>query len=193
MWRNRRLWRLTLKPKHVLVYEWVGRKHICIDLPEVSHLWNWRLRFLLWTRSSQSSFKQNIQTSYYDNQHVLTPFMFDAFDFLTSEVVNFHKKFKGSCITMLCLVRCTINVMFKIIDFTIKRISNRAYCMFYFTYVCVILIQINFFWIHFFKKAVSTSLHIFKGGRDKPIKCIWLNLRTSVKLSNYLYWIIEFN
>jgi hypothetical protein len=42
--------RSTLRPANVLVYGWVGGKHACVDLTEVSLLvvlWNWRLEILL--------------------------------------------------------------------------------------------------------------------------------------------------
>lgn len=42
--------RSTFRSTNVLVYGWVGGKHVCVDLLRFLHRWNRRLVVLLWHR-----------------------------------------------------------------------------------------------------------------------------------------------
>jgi hypothetical protein len=99
--------RSTLRSIIVLVYGWVWGKHACVDLIEFIHLWDWRLRILLYDRLSSKLLQAKCPNM---RKRVLTINMFSYHLFLTL-LVSWHqmlwifwKKFKKSCITMWYLL-----------------------------------------------------------------------------------------
>jgi len=101
--------RSTLRPADVMVYGWVGGKHACVDLTEVSPLVGLGVRpFTVGhaTLKAVSSKVAKHEKTCSDNQHAFIPFAFDTFGFLAPEVrlLTFYIEFKRSCLAMSCLL-----------------------------------------------------------------------------------------
>ncbi|GAU30880.1 hypothetical protein TSUD_15660 [Trifolium subterraneum] len=87
--------RSTLRPADVLVYGWVGGKHVCVDLTGISPLVGLGVgdftvgQAALKATSSKMSKHEKACS---DNQHVFIPFAFDTFGFLAPEAVTLLKR-----------------------------------------------------------------------------------------------------
>lgn len=99
--RRRRLWifllthmmgRSTLRLANVLVYGWIRRKHVCVDLTWVSPL--------VWVKTSDFTVVQTAlkvasskvvkhEKTCFNNQHVFILFVFNTFDFLAPKIIDF--------------------------------------------------------------------------------------------------------
>ncbi|KAJ0558615.1 putative exostosin [Helianthus annuus] len=79
--------RSTLRPADILVFGWVGGKHVCVDLTGVSPLVG--LGGSAFTVGQAASGKvTKHEKACLDNQHVFIPFAFDTFGFLAIEAVD---------------------------------------------------------------------------------------------------------
>ncbi|PNX83354.1 auxilin-like protein [Trifolium pratense] len=79
----------------VLVYGWIGVKHACMDLIEISPLVGLMTGdFTIGqvTLKAASSKMVKHERACCDNQHVFIPFAFDTFGFLAPEVVTILKR-----------------------------------------------------------------------------------------------------
>lgn len=80
--------RSTLRSTDVLVYEWVEGKHTCMDLCEVSPLVGPRTGDFIVRHASlkivSSKVVKHVKT-YFDNQHIFTPFIFDTINFFNTK------------------------------------------------------------------------------------------------------------
>nr|GEX39437.1 auxilin-like protein [Tanacetum cinerariifolium] len=83
--------RFTVRPVDVLVFGWVGGKHACVDLTEVSPLvglssWGFTAGQAALKAASCKVTKH--EKTCIENQNVFIPFAFDTFGFLASEAVE---------------------------------------------------------------------------------------------------------
>ncbi|GJW35894.1 hypothetical protein Tco_0058814 [Tanacetum coccineum] len=84
--------RSTLRPTVVLVFGWVGGKHACVDLTEVSPIVGLSSRGLTSGHAALKAVLGKVtkpEKACIENQHVFIPFAFDTFGFL-APVVELH-------------------------------------------------------------------------------------------------------
>ena len=83
--------RSTFRPADVMVYGWVGGKHVCVDLTGVSPLVGLGVRPFTVGQTAlkvASSKEAKHEKACSDNQHAFIPFAFDTFGFLAPEAVD---------------------------------------------------------------------------------------------------------
>ncbi|KAK2414652.1 hypothetical protein QL285_037222 [Trifolium repens] len=93
--------RSTLRPADVLVYGWVGGKHVCVDLTRVSPHVGLGVEDFIVGRvvlNAASSKMVKHEKACSDNQHIFIPFAFDTFGFLTPEAVDLIKRIQKAVI-----------------------------------------------------------------------------------------------
>jgi len=78
----------TLRPTIVMVYGWVGGKHVYVDLTESHHLLDWDEGFYGGTNNRHSRVKQNDQTC--SDKHVFSDIVFATFNFLTPKLLTLN-------------------------------------------------------------------------------------------------------
>ncbi|KAK2446469.1 hypothetical protein QL285_017276 [Trifolium repens] len=115
--------RSTLRPADVMVYEWVGGKHACVDLTGVSPLVG--LGTMTFT-AGQTTLKAasckvvKHEKTCSDNQHCFIPFAFDTFGFLAPETVSLLHRIQKIMNNNVVSPRA-MNVVFKRIEFAIQK------------------------------------------------------------------------
>ncbi|CAK8565893.1 unnamed protein product [Lathyrus sativus] len=83
--------RSTLKPTDLLMYEWVGEKHACLDLTGVSPLVGLRtggFNVEQVTLKAASSNMVKHEKTCSNNKKDFIPFVFDTFGFLAPETID---------------------------------------------------------------------------------------------------------
>nr|GEW99157.1 putative reverse transcriptase domain-containing protein [Tanacetum cinerariifolium] len=83
--------RSTLRPANVLVFGWVGGKHVCVDLTGVSPLVGLSSRGFIAGQAALKAASGKVtkhEKACIENQHVFIPFAFDTFGFLAPEAVE---------------------------------------------------------------------------------------------------------
>ncbi|GJZ08988.1 putative reverse transcriptase domain-containing protein [Tanacetum coccineum] len=83
--------RFTLRPTDVLVFGWVGGKHVCVDLTGVSPLVGLSSKGFTTGQASLKAASGKVtkhEKACIENQHVFIPFAFDTFGFLAPEAVE---------------------------------------------------------------------------------------------------------
>nr|GEY27902.1 putative reverse transcriptase domain-containing protein [Tanacetum cinerariifolium] len=115
--------RFTLRPVDVLVFGWVGGKHACVDLTEVSPLVglsSWRFTAGQAALKAASCKVTKHKKACIENQNVFIPFAFDTFGFLTPEavelVIRVHRVMHNNVMT-----HRSTDVVFKRIGFAIQK------------------------------------------------------------------------
>jgi len=107
----------------VMVYGWVGEKHVCVNLIGVSPLVRLCVGpFTVWEtvlKVASSKVVKHEKTSS-DNQHVFTPFVFDTFGFLASKAIDLLHRVQKVMHGNVMSPR-SINVVFKRIGFVIQK------------------------------------------------------------------------
>jgi hypothetical protein len=105
------------------VYGWIGGKHACVNLTEVSPLVGLRTEDFI---AGQAAFKAaSIKVVKHekmcsDNQHTFIPFTFDTFEFLTPDAVDFLQRVLKIMHNNAVSPR-SIDVVFKRINFVIQK------------------------------------------------------------------------
>ncbi|GJS29937.1 putative reverse transcriptase domain-containing protein [Tanacetum coccineum] len=115
--------RSTLRPTDVLVFEWVGGKHACVDLIEVSPLVGLSGRGFTVGQAALKAASCKVtkhEKSCIENQHVFIPFAFDTFGFLTPEAVELLNRVQRVMNSNVMTPRST-NVVFRKISFAIQK------------------------------------------------------------------------
>jgi hypothetical protein len=113
----------TLRSTDILVYRWVGGKHACVDLTEVSPLVGLTTEdFTVGhvTLKATSSKVAKHESACSNNQHTFIPFAFDTLDFLASDAVNILKRVQRVMYSNVVSHR-TLDIVFKRIDFVILK------------------------------------------------------------------------
>lgn len=125
--------RSTLKPIDILIFEWVERKHACMDLTWVFTLVDLRSegftigQTTLKTKSYKVSKHEKM---YMKNQHIFISFVFVTFWFLYTRVCR-----SSSVEWVMCnnvMTSWFIDLVFKKISFVIKKNKDITCCMFVF-------------------------------------------------------------
>ncbi|GKD11573.1 hypothetical protein Tco_1195980 [Tanacetum coccineum] len=83
--------RFTLRSAGVLIFGWVGGKHACVDLTEVSPLVGLSSRGFTVGQAALKATSCKVakhEKACIENQHVFIPFAFDTFGFLAPEAVE---------------------------------------------------------------------------------------------------------
>jgi hypothetical protein len=106
--------RSTLCHADVLIYEWVGGKHACVDLTGVSPL----VRRTIPKAVSSKTVKHEKVCS--DNQHIFILFAFDTFGFLTPEAIDLLKRVQKVMHSDVMSPR-SMNVFFQRLNFVIQK------------------------------------------------------------------------
>lgn len=89
--------RSTLMPTYVLVYELVGKKHICVGLTRDSPLLWLRTKSFIMSQSTLKVVSSKVvkhEEACSDNQLAFIPFVFDTFGFPAPEVVDLLQESK---------------------------------------------------------------------------------------------------
>jgi hypothetical protein len=113
----------TLRPTDVMVYGWVGGKHACVDLTEVSPLVGLMAGTFTvgqTTLKAASSKVAKHEKTCFDNQHAFIPFAFDTFGFLASEAASLLQRVQKVMNSNVVSPRAK-NVNFTRIDFAIQK------------------------------------------------------------------------
>nr|ABD32857.1 hypothetical protein MtrDRAFT_AC149038g20v2 [Medicago truncatula] len=115
--------RSTLRPADVMMYEWVGGKHACVDLTGVSPLVGLGVgpfsvgQTTLKVASSKVTKHGKVCS---DNQHVFIPFDFDTFGFQAPEAVSLLHRVQKFMHNNVKSPR-SMNVVFTRIGFAIRK------------------------------------------------------------------------
>nr|GFA33696.1 putative reverse transcriptase domain-containing protein [Tanacetum cinerariifolium] len=109
--------RFTLRPADVLVFEWVGRKHACVDLTGVSPLVG--LSSKGFTPAASGKVTKH-EKACIENQSVFIPFALDTFGFLAPEAVELLSRVQRVMHSHVMTPRST-DVVFKRISFAIQK------------------------------------------------------------------------
>jgi len=115
--------RSTLRHVNVMVYEWVGGKHECVDLTGVSPLVKLGVRAFTVGRAALKAASSKVtkqEKACSDNQHAFIPFVFDTFDLLASETVDLLRRVQRVMHNNVMSSR-SINVVFMMISFVIQK------------------------------------------------------------------------
>ncbi|GJU59436.1 putative ribonuclease H-like domain-containing protein [Tanacetum coccineum] len=115
--------RSTLRPTDVLVFGWVGGKHVCVDLTRVSPLVGLSIRGFTMGQAALKAASCKVtkhKKACIKNQHVFIPFAFDTFVFLAPEVVELLNRVQWVMHNNVMTPRST-NVIFKHIGFAIQK------------------------------------------------------------------------
>jgi len=115
--------RSTLRHADVMVYGWVGGKHACVDLTEVSPLVGLRVGAFTVGHSALKAASSKVtkhEKACSDNQHTFIPFAFDAFGFLASEVADLLHRVQRVMHNNVMSHR-SMNVVFTRSDFTTQK------------------------------------------------------------------------
>ncbi|KAK2435305.1 hypothetical protein QL285_020378 [Trifolium repens] len=115
--------RSTLRPTDVLVYDWVGGKHACVNLIGVSPLvglttGDFTVGQAALKAASSKVAKHERECS--ENQHVFIHFAFDTFGFLAPEAVDVLKRVQRIMHSNVVSSRSQ-DVVFKKISFAIQK------------------------------------------------------------------------
>lgn len=134
--------RSKLRPSDVLVYGWIGEKHVCKHLTRLSPVVRLKTGVLL--RDKQrlklvqikwSNMRKHISKSCF------IPFTFDTFDFLALEAIDLLQrvqKFMNNNIVSFKF----INIIFKKIGFTIQK--GAVHNLYFATMICLFSMCCNF-------------------------------------------------
>ena len=115
--------RSTPRSADVMVYEWVGGKHACVDLTEVSPLVGLGVgpfTVVQATLKAASSKVAKHEKACSDNQHAFIQFAFDTFGFLAPEAVGLLHRVQKVMHSNFMSHR-SMNVVFTRIDFVIQK------------------------------------------------------------------------
>ncbi|GKA12065.1 hypothetical protein Tco_0691611 [Tanacetum coccineum] len=115
--------RSTLRPTDVLVFDWVGGKHACVDLTGVSPLVGLSSRGFTVDQAALKAASCKVakhEKACIENQHVFIPFAFDTFGFLAPEAVELLTRVQRVMNTNVMTPRST-NVVFNRIGFAIQK------------------------------------------------------------------------
>ncbi|KAK2438168.1 hypothetical protein QL285_022979 [Trifolium repens] len=115
--------RSTLRPADVLVYGWVGGKHACVDLIEVSpHVGLTTRDFTVGQAALKAASSKVVkhERACPENQYAFIAFAFDTFGFLATEVVDVLKRVQRVRHSNVVSTRSQ-DVVFKRINFAIKK------------------------------------------------------------------------
>nr|GEW59619.1 hypothetical protein [Tanacetum cinerariifolium] len=115
--------RSTLRPADVLVFDWVGGKHACVDLTEVSPLVGLSSRGFTAGQTALKAASGKVtkhEKACIENQHVFIPFAFDTFGFLAPEGVELLSRVQRVMHNNVMTPRST-DVVFKRIGFAIQK------------------------------------------------------------------------
>jgi hypothetical protein len=99
--------RSTHKPENVIMYEWIGEKHACVDLTGVSPLVGLRTEaFTVGQATLKIVLSKMVkhEKSCSDNQHFLYHLFLTLLTLGTRSRKSSSKSSKKSCITTLCLL-----------------------------------------------------------------------------------------
>ncbi|GKF27954.1 hypothetical protein Tco_0094296 [Tanacetum coccineum] len=115
--------RSTLRPADILVFGWVGGKHVCVDLTGVSPLVG--LNSMGFTAGQVSLKAASCKVTKHEkacieNQHVFIPFAFDTFGFLALEAVELLSRVQRVMHSNVMTPRST-DVVFNRIGFAIQK------------------------------------------------------------------------
>jgi hypothetical protein len=112
--------RSTLRPTDVLVYQWEGGKHVCVDLIGVSPVRDWGSKILLW----DEKFSKLLQAKRPNmRKRALTT---NTFEFLAPKTIHLLKRVQKVMHSNDVLPK-SINVVFQRLDFA-KRFSGTICC-----------------------------------------------------------------
>ncbi|KAJ0824476.1 hypothetical protein HanRHA438_Chr17g0792831 [Helianthus annuus] len=95
--------RSTLRSADVLVFDWAGVKHVCVDLTEVSLLVGLRENHFVAGRTILKAESGNFakhEKACAKNKHVFIPLAFDTFIYFAPEAVGFWTECRGSCLAI---------------------------------------------------------------------------------------------
>ncbi|GKC35025.1 hypothetical protein Tco_1047409 [Tanacetum coccineum] len=115
--------RSTLRPADVLVFEWVGGKHACVDLTGVSPLVGLSSRGFTVGQAALKAASCKVakhEKACIKNQHVFIPFAFDTFGFLAPEAVELLTRVQRVMNSNVMTPR-SANVVFNRIGFAIQK------------------------------------------------------------------------
>ncbi|GJS68950.1 putative reverse transcriptase domain-containing protein [Tanacetum coccineum] len=115
--------RSTLRSAAVLVFRWVGGKHACVDLTEVSPLVRLSSRGFTAGQAALKAASCKVtkhEKACIKNQHVFIPFAFDTFGFLAPEAVELLSRVQRVMHSNVMTPRTTDDV-FKHIGFAIQK------------------------------------------------------------------------
>jgi hypothetical protein len=106
-----------------MVYGWVGGKHACVDLTEVSPLVGLRVGAFMVGQTALKAAPNKVakhEKACSDNQHAFIPFAFDTFRFLAPEGVNLLHRVQRVMHSNVMSPR-SMNVVFPRIGFSIQK------------------------------------------------------------------------
>nr|GEU43809.1 putative exostosin-like protein [Tanacetum cinerariifolium] len=115
--------RSTFRPADVLVFGWVGRKHACVDLTEVSPLVGLSGGGFTVGQAALKAASCKVtkhEKTCIKNQHVFIHFAFDTFGFLSPEAVELLTRVQHVMSNNVITPR-SINVVFTRIGFAIQK------------------------------------------------------------------------
>ncbi|KAK2447748.1 hypothetical protein QL285_007077 [Trifolium repens] len=115
--------RSTLRPADISVYGWVGGKHACVDLTEVSPLVGLTTGDLTVGQAALKAASSKVakhERACSNNQHAFIPFAFDTFDFLAPDAVNILKRVQRVMHSNVVSPR-SLDIVFKRIGFAIQK------------------------------------------------------------------------
>ncbi|RHN69154.1 hypothetical protein MtrunA17_Chr3g0121651 [Medicago truncatula] len=95
--------RWTLRSVDVMMYGWVGGKHVCVDLIGVSSLMRLEVEIFTVGHIALQVVSNKVtkhEEACSDNQHDFISFTFDGFGFIALEVVDLLQRVQGSCTVM---------------------------------------------------------------------------------------------
>jgi len=115
--------RSTLRPADVMVYGWVGEKHVCVDLTGVSPLVGLGVGPFTVGHTALKAASSKVakhEKTCSDNQHAFIPFAFDTFGFLAPEAVDLLHRVQKVMHSNVMSPR-SMNVVFTRIGFVIQK------------------------------------------------------------------------
>jgi len=115
--------RSTLRFADVMVYGWVGGKHVCVDLTGVSPLMGLGVGPFTVGHAALKAASSKVakhEKACSDNQHAFIPFAFDTFGFLALKAVDLLHRVQKVMHSNVMSPR-SVNVVFTKIDFAIQK------------------------------------------------------------------------
>ncbi|GKB23038.1 hypothetical protein Tco_0862439 [Tanacetum coccineum] len=115
--------RSTLRLADVLVFEWVGGKHMCVDLTGVSPIVGLSGRGFIVVQAALQAASYKVtkhKKACIENQHMFIPFAFDTFGFLAPEAVKLLNRVQRVMNSNVMTPKST-NVVFHRISFAIQK------------------------------------------------------------------------
>ncbi|KAK2440731.1 hypothetical protein QL285_012108 [Trifolium repens] len=115
--------RSTLRLADVMVYEWVGGKHTCVDLTRVLPLVGLRAGTFTVGQAPLKAASSKVakhEKTCFDNQHAFIPFAFDTFGFLAPEAASLLQRVQKVMNSNVVSPKAK-NVIFMRIDFAIQK------------------------------------------------------------------------